>query len=248
MNNLVITEHQGTRVLTTQQLAEVYETTDKMISNNFNNNKARYQEGKHYILLQGEELKSFKSNSLILGIAPNVNQLYLWTEKGTFLHAKSLNTDKAWEVYDYLVDSYFDKKNALDGLSTELRAIILQDKKLQQVDGKIEAVNKDLQKFKEELPILLVEASLITSEVRRIGVKCLGGKASNSYKDNSIRMKVYSDIYKQLCRQFGNIRTYKLIKRNQCSLAIQFIKSYELPFALKEQITDCNAQMNMEVA
>lgn len=33
--------------------------------------------------------------------------LYLWTEKGVLLHAKSLNTDKAWEVYDYLVDYYF---------------------------------------------------------------------------------------------------------------------------------------------
>ena len=25
------------------------------------------------------------------------------------LHAKSLNTDKAWEVYEFLVDSYFRK-------------------------------------------------------------------------------------------------------------------------------------------
>ena len=35
---------------------------------------------------------------------------YLWTEKGALLHAKSLNTDKAWEVYDYLVDFYFRAK------------------------------------------------------------------------------------------------------------------------------------------
>ncbi len=27
--------------------------------------------------------------------------------KGALLHAKSLNTDKAWEVYDWLVDFYF---------------------------------------------------------------------------------------------------------------------------------------------
>ena len=29
-------------------------------------------------------------------------KLYLWTEKGALLHAKSLNNDKAWEVYDWL--------------------------------------------------------------------------------------------------------------------------------------------------
>ena len=39
-----------------------------------------------------------------------MNKLYLWTQKGAFLHAKSLNTDTAWKVYDRLVDDYFDKR------------------------------------------------------------------------------------------------------------------------------------------
>ena len=37
----------------------------------------------------------------------NLNKIYLWTESGALLHAKSLNTDKAWEVYDRLVETYF---------------------------------------------------------------------------------------------------------------------------------------------
>ena len=32
---------------------------------------------------------------------------YLWTEKGALLHAKSLNTDQAWQAYEVLVDTYF---------------------------------------------------------------------------------------------------------------------------------------------
>ena len=44
------------------------------------------------------------------GYPNKANILYLWTEKGALLHAKSLNTDKAWEVYDYLVDFYFGAK------------------------------------------------------------------------------------------------------------------------------------------
>ena len=35
------------------------------------------------------------------------SHITLWTEKGALLHAKSLNTDKAWAVYDWLVDFYF---------------------------------------------------------------------------------------------------------------------------------------------
>lgn len=41
---------------------------------------------------------------------------YLWTEKGALLHVKSPNTDKAWKVYDYLVDFYRACQEFLDEL------------------------------------------------------------------------------------------------------------------------------------
>lgn len=45
---------------------------------------------------------------------------YLWTEKGALLHAKSLNTDKAWEAYEYLVDFYRACQEFLDKLKLYL--------------------------------------------------------------------------------------------------------------------------------
>lgn len=102
-----ITEYQGTRVLTTSQIATMYETDSKTISYNFSYNKKKYFEGKHYIKLEGTELKAFKASREIPDCHKYSAHLYLWTEKGALLHAKSLNTDKAWEVYDYLVDYYF---------------------------------------------------------------------------------------------------------------------------------------------
>jgi hypothetical protein len=39
--------------------------------------------------------------------------MMLWTEKGALLHAKSLNTDKAWDVYNELVDTYFRKQQQI---------------------------------------------------------------------------------------------------------------------------------------
>lgn len=109
MENFKLTpiENEGKRVLTTAQLAESYGTGCKTITDNFNNNRKRYIEGKHFYCLTGNELRAFKSESENFGFAPNLNKLYLWTEKGALLHAKSLNTDKAWEVYDFLVENYF---------------------------------------------------------------------------------------------------------------------------------------------
>lgn len=80
MNELQITELNGQRVLTTQQIADGYGTTNKVISNNFNNNRTRFEEGKHFVLLVGEYLKEFL-HSQNLGTQNKIRKLYLWTEK-----------------------------------------------------------------------------------------------------------------------------------------------------------------------
>lgn len=105
-----VIEFRGQRVLMTQQLAQCYETTRHIISNNFTRNRDRYTVGKHYIPLEGVSLQEFKRCHQFDDSMKKVSVLYLWTEKGALLHAKSLNTDKAWEVYDYLVDFYFRAK------------------------------------------------------------------------------------------------------------------------------------------
>ena len=112
MNELQEIEKNNERVLLTSQLAESYGTTAKVITDNFSNNKGRYIEGKHFYCLKGDELREFKNQTENFGLVnKHSTTLYLWTQKGALLHAKSLNTDKAWEVYDYLIDNYFKKSN-----------------------------------------------------------------------------------------------------------------------------------------
>ncbi len=111
MQDLKVIEIKGMRVLTTHQIADAYEVKEIQISRNFKNNRNRFVDGKHYISLSGDELKAFKNQFEKIEVVKNrTSHLYLWTEKGALLHAKSLNTDKAWEVYDYLVDFYFRAK------------------------------------------------------------------------------------------------------------------------------------------
>ncbi|MDA3732347.1 ORF6N domain-containing protein [Niameybacter massiliensis] len=106
----------GEVVITTEMLASVYETDTNNIQANFARNKDKFEEGKHYILLQGAELKEFKSqptNSQV--VKKNTSQLYLWTERGASRHCKILDTDKAWEQFDYLEETYFKvKEQGLD--------------------------------------------------------------------------------------------------------------------------------------
>ncbi|EGT4969105.1 TPA: ORF6N domain-containing protein [Clostridioides difficile] len=111
MNNLQVIERNNERVLTTQQLADVYETDVNNIQTNFNRNKERFKENVHYFLLQGEYLKEFKNqptNSQL--VSKHSSQLYLWTERGANRHCKILDTDKAWEQFDNLEETYFKVK------------------------------------------------------------------------------------------------------------------------------------------
>ena len=111
MRNLQVIEIKGQRVLTTRQLATAYETEVKVIQNNFQRNKDRYTAGKHYIYMDRDELREVKATyPQFDGELIRTSRANFWTEKGALLHAKSLNTDKAWEVYDYLVDFYFRAK------------------------------------------------------------------------------------------------------------------------------------------
>ena len=94
-DKLVPIEHDAQRVITTELLAQAYETDTNNIKNNFNNHKDNFKEGVHYYLLKGDDLRAFKRevNDIDL-VAPNVNQLYLWTERGANRHCKILDTPK----------------------------------------------------------------------------------------------------------------------------------------------------------
>lgn len=107
MNNLKVIEHKQQRVLTTAQLAESYGTDNQNISKNYTRNIERYQEGIHFYKLESVEKRMFLNHVQIDDGLKNAQTVYLWTEKGALLHAKSLNTDEAWKVYEMLVDSYF---------------------------------------------------------------------------------------------------------------------------------------------
>ncbi|MFH1743774.1 MAG: ORF6N domain-containing protein [bacterium] len=138
MDKLAIIEHQGQRVLTTAQLAEMYETDSQIITNNFNRNKERYQSGGHYFRLIGQEVDSFCQHQIDLTPA-STQILYLWTERGCLHHAKSLGTDKAWQVYEQLVDCYFKVKESRDLSPVEalLQSVTLlaeQERRLSEVE------------------------------------------------------------------------------------------------------------------
>lgn len=113
---------------------------------------------------------------------------------------------------------------------------------VENVKEDISNVKDELKEFKDDLPIFLSEAQIIVDSVKKKGVGVLGGKQSEAYNDRSLRQTVYSDIYSEIYRQFG-LTSYKQLKRNQMSQALDVINSYNPPIVLEEKISDTNAQL-----
>lgn len=111
-----------------------------------------------------------------------------------------------------------------------------------ELEQKIDEVDKDLQEFKKEMPLLAIECQQITEAKNKKIVPLLGGKDSEAYHNASLRGRVYRDLENQLRREFG-VTSYKAIHRNQTGKAIDIINSYELPLCLREEIESENAQM-----
>jgi len=94
-------------VVTTAQLAEFYGVDVNNIQQNYKRNASRFIEGKHYFKLTGQDLKDVAADFKSVANFNKVRHLIVWTERGAARHAKMLDTDHAWDVFESLEDNYF---------------------------------------------------------------------------------------------------------------------------------------------
>ncbi|HDL6851447.1 TPA: ORF6N domain-containing protein [Escherichia coli] len=120
VNTLQPILHNQIPVITTELLAKLYGCSVECLHRNHHRNKSRFTEGKHFIVVKGTDLQSLKISlrdfqTLEISlrdfqtIANNVRKLILWTERGAARHAKMLETDQAWDVFERLEDCYFNQ-------------------------------------------------------------------------------------------------------------------------------------------
>lgn len=207
-------ENNGQRVLTTQQLADSFQTSTKIINRNFQRNSGRYVQGKHYYSLTGDDLRKFKGSRQIDDSLKYASVLYLWTEKGAWLQAKSLNTKAAWEAYEMLVDEYYQVRELLDynsELESMKQAISSAEKKVEMRLSMLE------NKIDEQI-------TLNHGEQRRFQK----GIASRVYKlasDPETRSLLFRELHREIKDRFA-VASYKDVKQKDLQTALRYIDSW----------------------
>ena len=242
MNELQITELNGQRVLTTQQIADGYGTTNKVISNNFNNNRTRFEEGKHFVLLVGEYLKEFL-HSQNLGTQNKIRKLYLWTEKGALLHAKSLGTDEAWDIYDILVDTYFKVQEEKQLPQTPEQQIALLAQGNVNLNKKVEQIENSVLDLTDRFGLPSNKAKVLQKKVASKVYMFTGGKYSNAHK--KLGAKVFREFYKDLNNRFDVVK-YSDIPLSRYDEATEYLDMWQPSFNTTLEIRGLNSQTSFD--
>ncbi len=232
MYELKITELNGQRVLTTQQIADGYGTKTRTIIDNFGNNKSRFKEGKHFFLLEGKELKDFKDNNENFGVVGNrAPKLYLWTEKGALLHAKSLGTDEAWDMYDILVDTYFKVQ--------EQQVQLTLDQQIAAIATGYGSVKEELVEVKDRVSDLEENAPLSAGEYNYIGSRINQRVAEVARGYGKItreqRGKLFKDI-NQGVKVVTGVSTRTQLRAKHFDTVVDFTNNWEPSTATKMQL------------
>lgn len=212
MGELSVVEHHDMRVLTTAQLADAFHTSAKIVARNFQRNQDRYTPGEHYFSLSGEDLKQFKVSRQHDASLKYVSVLYLWTEKGAWLHAKSLNSNQAWSAYQMLIDSYYKLTKSLGSKGSDKLTLTLSD---------WESVKNRL----EVLELQMKNSTLHSGEQKRLR-SAVGERVHQlAGKENGARSVLFRAIYRAI-RERYQVESYRDVKQYQLQEAIQFIGNW----------------------
>ncbi|MDO5884169.1 ORF6C domain-containing protein [Ligilactobacillus animalis] len=248
MHSLEQVKYDDQVILTTEQLAEFYGTSTRAIAQNFKNNESKFQEGKHYFLLRGENLKKFRLQfeNFESQISPMTRVLYLWTKRGASRHAKMLGTDRAWDVYDELEETYFNHQSELRMPETPLEIMSVVGKITERQDKRLKELNTKVTYLTDLAGLTSSRNKELTKARNKRVIERCGGAGSNAYKDVVLRKKVYHQMFQDYKECF-DVNQYIDTPMKRFDEAKNFITNWHERYPLEQEIKRANEQTSLAI-
>ena len=186
---------------------------------------ADYFQESTYIDVQGKSRKCYKVTKMGCDFLANK----FTGEKGVIFTAKYVK--RFAEMQNAI------QENLLDGVSDELKAIIMHDKRMTVFEGRIENLENTMNIDYEQQQVL-------NNLVSRTVIEVLGGKDSNAYKE--IGKKVFAECnrdYKNYFKVNARVNTPRLKFED----AKNYIENWQPCNNTKLLIDNCNSQMELFV-
>lgn len=237
--NIIPVEYNEIRVLTTQQLADAYETTPKNIQMNFKRNINRFSEGRDYYLLKNDELKEFKNQPTTSGLVDKrASKLILWTERGANRHSKILDTDRAWDQFDVLEETYFRVKHHMIKIPHTTREILmLAIKAHEETAERVDMLEEKMVNLENNMTVTSSQQYMLNKTANETVLNILGGKNSPAYMSKS--RKTFSSIWKDYKKNFM-VPSYRDTLQSSFDEALEFLEHWQPSIPLQREIEIAN--------
>jgi Rha family phage regulatory protein len=236
MNELInVLSQDGNLVVSSREVAENFEKQNK------------------HVMEAIRELETSVENSTHLFIPSTYKDTYgreqkeyLLTRDGFTLLAMGFTGSKALQWKLKYIEAFNKMEeviaSGLEGLSVEMQALIMHDKKIQAVIEHIETHDKKLDKLESTMVIDYGQQRVLEKLVGLAVITALGGKESNAYKE--ISKKVFSECNRDIKDRFL-VNSRNNIPKLKFEEACNYIKRWQPCTNTKILIEDTNAQINI---
>lgn len=102
-----IIEWNGQRVITTQEMANHHNLELRVLNQKFRRNQKHFKLNQDYFIVCKSDISKSQTVIQNLFVVNNMTEIYLFTESGYLRFVKTINDDRAWEIYNQLIESYF---------------------------------------------------------------------------------------------------------------------------------------------
>lgn len=234
--DLQVKEFAGQRVVTFKDIDSLHERVEGTANKRFLDNLKHFEKGIDYFELTGEELREVKQLPNF-GIGANASKTILITESGYLMLVKSFTDDLAWKVQRQLVNTYFRAKdlNPYKGLSKELQAIFLIDKKTQEIEERVD-------KLENKMTIDYSQQEEIRTKATQRVIQVLGGKDVPAYKE--LNKKAFAALWRDYKRAL-DVNSYRNTAVKDFNKALNYVATWKPARELELMIKGANSQVRI---
>lgn len=163
---------------------------------------------------------------------------YLVTKKGCEFIAHKLTGTKGTEFTAKYINRFHDMEeeiqNPFQNLSTEMKAILMHDKKLVKMDERVT-------NLENTMTIDYGQQQVLGETVNHVVIDHLGGKNSEAYKE--IGKKVFAECNRDL-KHYFHVNARNNVPKKKFEEAVEYVKTWNPCTNTSLLIKECNSQMN----
>lgn len=231
-----------------KDIAEIHGRGLREINERINLNRKRFKDGTDIIDLKSIGLTDRDllndigfSNSSIA----NSRNIYVLSERGYSKLLKILEDDFAWEQYEKLVDGYFNMRQAVKENSMDVARLINQQVNI--ILGEVDTLNTRVDDLENNMTVDFGQQNTLQNKAKSKIISVLGGIKSHSYKNKSLRSRIFSAIWRDY-KDYFNVASYRDTARVDFQKALEYIENWQVQGKLLREIEDCNNQIDIEEA